>query len=50
MMNGSLNTIGTSAWMTPELEGFRDAVRRFVGSEIVPNPAIAVPTPNAKDR
>ena len=31
------NVIGTSAWMTPELEGFRDAVRRFVDSEIVPH-------------
>jgi acyl-CoA dehydrogenase len=26
-----------SPWMTSELEGFRDAVRRFVGSEIVPH-------------
>jgi len=26
-----------SSWMTAELEGFRDAVRRFVDSEIVPN-------------
>jgi acyl-CoA dehydrogenase len=34
MMNAT-NT--PSSWMTPELEGFRDAVRRFVDSEIVPN-------------
>ncbi|MDB5471156.1 MAG: acyl-CoA dehydrogenase, partial [Caulobacter sp.] len=27
----------TSSWMTPELEGFRDAVRRFVASEIAPH-------------
>jgi acyl-CoA dehydrogenase len=27
----------TSPWMNPELEGLRDAVRRFVDSEIVPN-------------
>jgi acyl-CoA dehydrogenase len=27
----------TSPWMNPELEGLRDAVRRFVASEIVPN-------------
>jgi acyl-CoA dehydrogenase len=27
----------TSPWMNAELEGFRDAVRRFIGSEIVPN-------------
>lgn len=27
----------TSSWMNPELEGFRDAVRRFAESEIVPN-------------
>ncbi|WLI91832.1 acyl-CoA dehydrogenase family protein [Massilia sp. R2A-15] len=27
----------TSPWMTPELDGFRDAVRRFVDSEIVPH-------------
>jgi acyl-CoA dehydrogenase len=27
----------TSPWMNAELEGLRDAVRRFVGSEIVPN-------------
>ncbi|HYD93927.1 MAG TPA: acyl-CoA dehydrogenase family protein [Noviherbaspirillum sp.] len=26
-----------SPWMNPELEGFRDAVRRFVESEIVPH-------------
>ena len=26
-----------SPWMTPELEGFRDAVRRFVEAEIVPH-------------
>ena len=26
-----------SPWMTPDLEGFRDAVRRFVGAEIVPH-------------
>ena len=26
-----------SPWMNAELEGFRDAVRRFVGSEIVPH-------------
>ena len=26
-----------SPWMTPELEGFRDAVRRFVGSEVAPH-------------
>lgn len=26
-----------SPWMNPELEGFRDAVRRFVDSEIVPH-------------
>ena len=28
---------GTSSWMTPELEGFRDAVRRFVASEVAPH-------------
>jgi acyl-CoA dehydrogenase len=27
----------TSPWMTPELEGFRDAVRRFVDAEITPH-------------
>jgi acyl-CoA dehydrogenase len=27
----------TSPWMNPELEGFRDAVRRFVDSEITPH-------------
>jgi len=27
----------TSPWMTPELETFRDTVRRFVASEIVPH-------------
>ena len=27
----------TSPWMNPELEGFRDAVRRFVSAEIVPH-------------
>jgi acyl-CoA dehydrogenase len=27
----------TSPWMTPELESFRDAVRRFVAHEIVPH-------------
>ncbi|MDB5920370.1 MAG: acyl-CoA dehydrogenase [Massilia sp.] len=27
----------TSPWMNPELEGFRDAVRRFVASEITPH-------------
>ncbi|MGZ8288168.1 MAG: acyl-CoA dehydrogenase family protein [Telluria sp.] len=27
----------TSPWMNAELEGFRDAVRRFVGAEIVPH-------------
>ena len=27
----------TSPWMNPELEGFRDAVRRFVASEISPH-------------
>jgi acyl-CoA dehydrogenase len=27
----------TSAWMNPELEGFRDTVRRFVDSEITPH-------------
>ncbi|CUI09766.1 acyl-CoA dehydrogenase family protein [Massilia antarctica] len=27
---------GTSPWMTEELEGFRDAVRRFVASEVAP--------------
>jgi len=33
-----LNATGKqSPWMTSELEGFRDAVRRFVGSEIVPH-------------
>jgi len=26
-----------SAWMTPELESFRDAVRRFIASEITPH-------------
>lgn len=26
-----------SPWMTAELEGFRDAVRRFVGSEVAPH-------------
>ena len=36
-MSSAFNTIGKSSWMTGELEGFRDAVRRFVGSEIVPH-------------
>ena len=27
----------TSPWMNAELEGFRDAVRRFVNAEIVPH-------------
>ncbi|WP_426174436.1 acyl-CoA dehydrogenase family protein [Massilia sp. TWR1-2-2] len=27
----------TSPWMNPELEGFRDAVRRFVDSEVAPH-------------
>jgi acyl-CoA dehydrogenase len=27
----------TSPWMTPELESFRDAVRRFVAHEVVPH-------------
>jgi acyl-CoA dehydrogenase len=27
----------TSPWMTPELDGFRDAVRRFVEAEITPH-------------
>jgi acyl-CoA dehydrogenase len=27
----------TSPWMTPELEIFRDTVRRFVASEVVPH-------------
>ena len=27
----------TSPWMNPELEGFRDAVRRFIDAEIVPH-------------
>jgi acyl-CoA dehydrogenase len=27
----------TPSWMNPELEGFRDAVRRFVASEIAPH-------------
>jgi acyl-CoA dehydrogenase len=27
----------TSPWMNPELESFRDAVRRFVASEVVPH-------------
>jgi acyl-CoA dehydrogenase len=27
----------TSPWMNPELEGFRDAVRRFVDAEIMPH-------------
>ena len=31
------NVTGTSPWMTGELEGFRDAVRRFVASEIAPH-------------
>ncbi len=26
-----------SPWMTPELDGFRDAVRRFVGTEVAPH-------------
>ncbi|PRC90675.1 acyl-CoA dehydrogenase family protein [Solimicrobium silvestre] len=30
-----MNTVST--WMTPELESFRDAVRRFVNLEIVPH-------------
>jgi acyl-CoA dehydrogenase len=29
--------IMTPSWMNPELEGFRDAVRRFVNSEIAPH-------------
>jgi acyl-CoA dehydrogenase len=29
--------IMTPSWMNPELEGFRDAVRRFVASEIAPH-------------
>lgn len=32
-----MNIDGVSHWMNPELEGFRDAVRRFVDSEIVPH-------------
>ncbi|MCE3605894.1 acyl-CoA dehydrogenase family protein [Massilia sp. P8910] len=32
-----MNMCGTSSWMTPELEGFRDAVRRFVASEVAPH-------------
>lgn len=28
---------GTSPWMTEELEGFRDAVRRFVAGEVAPH-------------
>ncbi|MDQ1829624.1 acyl-CoA dehydrogenase family protein [Massilia scottii] len=32
-----MNICGTSPWMTPELEGFRDAVRRFVASEVAPH-------------
>lgn len=32
-----MNVIGKSAWMTPELEGFRDAVRRFVAVEVAPH-------------
>ncbi|MCY0910972.1 acyl-CoA dehydrogenase family protein [Massilia sp. H27-R4] len=31
-----MNMCGTSPWMTEELEGFRDAVRRFVASEVAP--------------
>lgn len=27
----------TSPWMNPELEGFRDAVRRFIDSEVMPH-------------
>lgn len=27
----------TSSWMTPELQGFREQVRRFVQTELVPN-------------
>jgi alkylation response protein AidB-like acyl-CoA dehydrogenase len=27
----------TSSWMTPELESFRDAVRRFVQAEVAPH-------------
>ncbi|MDQ1919904.1 acyl-CoA dehydrogenase family protein [Massilia pseudoviolaceinigra] len=32
-----MNICGTSPWMTPELEGFRDAVRRFAASEVAPH-------------
>jgi acyl-CoA dehydrogenase len=32
-----LNVCGSSPWMSPELEGFRDAVRRFVASEVAPH-------------
>ncbi len=32
-----MEAIVPSAWMTAELEGFRDAVRRFVGSEVAPH-------------
>jgi len=32
-----MEAIVPSPWMTAELEGFRDAVRRFVGSEVAPH-------------
>lgn len=32
-----MNVIGSSPWMTPEVEDFRSSVRRFVEAEIVPH-------------
>ena len=37
MMSVMTSAMLPSPWMTPELEGFRDAVRRFVGSEVAPH-------------
>ncbi|NHZ61820.1 acyl-CoA dehydrogenase family protein [Massilia genomosp. 1] len=32
-----MNVCGASPWMSPELEGFRDSVRRFAASEVAPH-------------
>ena len=37
MMSVMTSAMLPSPWMTPELESFRDAVRRFVGSEVAPH-------------
>jgi acyl-CoA dehydrogenase len=36
-MEALVQAMVPSPWMTPELEGLRDAVRRFVGSEVAPH-------------